>query len=308
MDKAADKRIKFSDLFEDRDILCQTPIADRDELLMEMLKNMAFNHGIGSVQQAFDAVIAREEAQSTIISNGIAMPHARLANLERPMLCIATSDKGIRFPPGDRQVKLVILILIPREQPAVYLQILSSLGRCCADKATADTVSSLDTTEKVCRFFERDGMVLPDYICAGDIMVPRPTALKETDSLKDAIDLFVAQNLTNVPVIDKAGDLVGVVTAHALMRVCLPDYILWMDDLSPIMNFEPFTNVLRNETSTWLAEIMTQDFAAVQVGAPAIQVAEEITKNRAGQCYVVRDSKLAGVITLQHFLNKVLRE
>ncbi len=308
MDTEQNKRINFSDLFDTEDILCHTSITGRDELIMDMLKCLAYNHGIGNVHQAYEAVIEREASQSTIISTGIAMPHARLDGLERPLLAIATSRDGIDFEEGKDAVNLVILTLIPKEQPAVYLQILSSLGRCCSDKETAGNVSALDSEQKVRLFFQREGMVLPDYICAGDIMAPRPVTLKETDCLKDAIDLFVARDLTTVPVVDKEGDIIGVVTAHALMRVCLPDYILWMDDLSPIINFEPFTNVLRNEKNTWLAEIMTHDVTTVEVDSPAIHVAEEITKNQAGQCYVVRGSKLVGVITLQQFLNKIFRE
>ena len=53
--------------------------------------------------------------------------------------------------------------------------------------------------------------------------------------------------------------LLPVATADALLKVCLPDYILWMQDLSPIINFEPFAELLRNEGKTWLADIMTSE-------------------------------------------------
>ncbi len=92
------------------------------------------------------------------------------------------------------------------------------------------------------------------------------------------------------------------------MKVCLPDYILWMDDLSPIINFEPFAQVLKNEGKAWLTEIMSTEFAAVQVDAPAIQVAKEITKMGARQVYVLDGEKLAGEISLQDFIDKVLRQ
>lgn len=51
----------------------------------------------------------------------------------------------------------------------------------------------------------------------------------------NAINQFTAHNVSELPVLDKDGDLVGVVTENELLHVCLPDYILWMDDLSPIM-------------------------------------------------------------------------
>ena len=132
--------------------------------------------------------------------------------------------------------------------------------------------------------------------------------LKENDTLEKAIDLFITHSLIDVPVVDKDGDLVGVVTARELLKVCLPDYILWMDDLSPILHFEPFANVLRNESITWLTEIMSQNYAVVPENAPAIQVAQEMTKRNTQQAYVLREKNLVGVVTLPHFLNKVLRD
>ena len=125
---------------------------------------------------------------------------------------------------------------------------------------------------------------------------------------KDGATIGEGAKSFTTEVVDKDGDLTGVVTADALLRVCMPDYLLWMDDLSPILLFEPFVNVLRNEESTWLAEILHQEFSAVQVDQPAIAVAEAMTKRNASACYIVKEKKLLGVITLPHFLNKVLRD
>jgi len=111
-----------------------------------------------------------------------------------------------------------------------------------------------------------------------------------------------------LPVVDKEDELIGVVTTYELLRVCMPDYILWMDDLTPILNFEPFAGVLRNESKTWLTEIMTSEFATVQAESPAIQVAKELTRYRADHAYVLQGKKLVGVISLESFLRKVLRE
>ncbi len=44
---------------------------------------------------------------------------------------------------------------------------------------------------------------------------------------------------------DTDGDLIGVVSTYERLRVCLPDYILWMDDLTPILDFEPFAEIAK---------------------------------------------------------------
>ena len=158
------------------------------------------------------------------------------------------------------------------------------------------------------RFFERGGMILPDYVCAADIMHREFTSLRNNDSLKTAIDCFIAQEISEVPVVDPEGDMVGIVSAGALLKVCLPEYLLWMSDLSPFLNFEPFTEVLRNEQSTWLSDILVREFASVQLKVPAISVAAEMTRRNASKCYVLDRKKLMGIIDLPIFLNKIFRE
>lgn len=301
--------VQFSSLFNVSDILCQTVLTSRDEILLKLLRLLAYNHGIGNVDSAYQSVLERERESPTIIAPGIAVPHARLDALKNIRVAVATSKEGIIYTPeSEEKIKLIILILAPKATPGAYLQALSALAKICYDTDTADLVAELPTDKEVWMFFDRGGVILPEYLCARDIMDEVDVKLSDNDTLEDAIDLFVSQGLGDLPVIDKDGDLVGVVTANELLRICLPDYILWMEDLTPIINFEPFAEILRKESKTWLADIMTDEYATVAEDAPAIQVAKEITKRHMDRAYVIRDEKLVGVVSLHGFLSKILRE
>ncbi len=294
--------------FTAADLVCRTPLTDRDEIILDLLKRLAFNHGIGNVPSVFEMVLARENSRSTIVAEGIAMPHARVDGIAQPFVAVATSEAGIRFCEDSGLVYAVIVVLTPRDQPALYLQILRALATILRDGDAVQRLRAFTQPEELMRFLRRGGLVLPDYVCAADVMSETPVTLKDNDSLKTAIDLFVERDLIQIPVVDKDGDLVGVVSADALLHVCLPDYLLWMDDLSPIQNFEPFVAVLHNEQNTWLGEILSERYAAVQLAAPAISVAAEFTRLSTTHCYVLEDRRLAGEITLQRFLDKVFRE
>jgi len=301
--------IQFSSLFSPAEVICRTERTDRDELFLELLRLLAYQRGIGNVDAAYQAVLARENDMPTIVGPGIAMPHARLDVIDKIVVAVATSSKGIVYRKAeDNPIKLIILTLAPKASPAAYLQAISSVAKICQDPTTADVVAELGTAEEVWRFFKRGGIALPEHVLAHDIMSPVEVKLLENDTLERAIDLFVRHGLRELPVVDADDELIGVVTTYELLRVCLPDYILWMDDLTPIMNFEPFAEVLRNESKTWLAEIMTSEYAAIAEDAPAIQVAKEITRQRAESAYVLRGKKLVGVVSLVGFLDKVLRE
>jgi mannitol/fructose-specific phosphotransferase system IIA component (Ntr-type)/predicted transcriptional regulator len=302
--------IQFSSLFSPSEVVCQTEQQDRDALFMELLRLLAYQRGIGNVNEAYEAVLERENDVATIVAPGMAMPHARLEAIHQIVVAVATSKEGIVYDPKkpDNRVKLIVLTLAPKDAPGAYLQAISCLAKICKDPSTADVVANLAEPEQVWSFFDKGGLFLPDHLEARDVMDKTEVKLQEHDTLERAIDLFVHHRLNQLPVVDKDGDLIGVVSTYELLRVCLPDYILWMEDLTPIMNFEPFAEILRKESKTWLTEIMTSEYATVQDSAPAIQVAKEITRQHATRAYVVREKKLLGVVSLETFLNKILRE
>jgi mannitol/fructose-specific phosphotransferase system IIA component (Ntr-type) len=299
----------FSALFTHEQIICQTTLTDRDAVLKELIHLLAVQCGIGNMEQALEAVLERENQIPSILGPGIAVPHARLKAIDNIVVGIVTSKDGFFYNgPDSEKIKLMILILAPKVEPGVYLQAISSLAKVCLDPSTAQVVSELPSAKKVWKFFDSGGIVLTDIVRARDIMQPVDIKLQENDTLEQAIDLFVRYHRRDLPVVDKDDKLIGVVTTYELLKVCLPDYILWMDDLTPILNFEPFAGILRKESQTWLTEIMTDEYATVPEDAPAIQVAKEITRQRAGHAYVINEEKLVGVVSIEGFLSKVLRE
>jgi len=312
MHKTAEKQksaLKLTSFFSVEDILVQQEGLHRNALIRAMLEHLAKRHGLQDVDTYFNAVIERENTENTMVADGIAIPHGRLEGLTKPYVCVATSELGIQFHPGSgKPVHLVLMVLIPREQPAFYLQILRAMATIMRDRDAPQAVARLKTPEEVMKFFERSGMTLPSHVCAADIMYEPQIVLQSNDSLKTAIDCFICKNVAEIPVVDRDGDMVGVVSAGALLKVCLPDYLLWMNDLSPIINFEPFANVLRKEQSAWLSDILATTYSSVQIGSPAVSVAAELTRKNASRCYVLNEKKLVGVIDLPVFLNKVFRE
>ena len=301
--------IHFSSLFTPNHILCQTDLADRDDIIMKLLRMLALEQGIGNVQLAFDAIMENERVMPSVMTSGLAVPHARLDALNELVVGVATSKKGITYSEGiAAPVNVITLILSPKAAPGSHLQALSSLSKIFQEPDSVEKVSGLETSNEVWKFYDSGGVVLPDYVTTRDVMLPVQVKLHENDTLAHAIDLFIRHGRIDLPVVDNDDELVGVVTTYELLRVCLPDYILWMDDLTPILNFEPFSELLRNEARTWLVDIMTSDYAAVEVNKPAIQIVKELTRWRVDHAYVLDGRKLVGVVSLERFLRQIMRE
>jgi CBS domain-containing protein len=267
----------------------------------------------------YQLVLARKRCGVMLLQPGVVVVHVRIAGLQRLRLALATSREGQLCCP-DREdfvcveteavsANLIVLMLAPADDPAIYLRAVASLSAICRREGFVEFLAALDTPELVWKTLAETGAALPDYVAARDIMRTDFARLRDTDSLYSAIDLFCSEGVTELPVVDADGDLVGIVSEEELIRLCLPEYITWMEDLSPILNFEPFAEILRREAYMPVMEIMVlaDRYATVDEATPAIQVAKVMMRRDVRQVLVVRDKELMGIISIQDFIHKVLR-
>lgn len=79
--------------------------------------------------EAFQAVWDREMKFSSAVGRGVAVPHGRLLNLERPMVALGRFAKPVPFPsPDNAPVRLVFLILTPAGTPVIQLKVLGRIA------------------------------------------------------------------------------------------------------------------------------------------------------------------------------------
>jgi mannitol/fructose-specific phosphotransferase system IIA component (Ntr-type) len=105
----------------------------RDELLDLMVGRLAT--AIKSVPQGrlLQAILLREKQCPTVVSEQLAVPHAKLAGLSAFYAALARCEDGIEFAPQKR-VKTVCLLLGPDKAQKQYLELLASILRLFQDK------------------------------------------------------------------------------------------------------------------------------------------------------------------------------
>lgn len=73
------------------------------------------------------SALEREQSEPTYISRAMAVPHARVARLPEAGLYLARSEEGIPWP--EERASVVILLVVPLEEPELYLRMLGRLVR-----------------------------------------------------------------------------------------------------------------------------------------------------------------------------------
>jgi len=102
----------------------------RDEVIGELVTLVAADGAIADPKAALQAVLERERAGSTGIGHGFALPHAKLAELDRCILALGRTAEPVDFGSADEKpVTLVVLLLAPVGDTSAQVQILARLSR-----------------------------------------------------------------------------------------------------------------------------------------------------------------------------------
>ena len=73
------------------------------------------------------AVLERERAMCTYLGNGLAIPHARIEGLDRPVLLFARSDTGVPVRKSPEKARLLFILLTPAGAPRLQVRLLARI-------------------------------------------------------------------------------------------------------------------------------------------------------------------------------------
>lgn len=124
-----------------------------------------------------------------------------------------------------------------------------------------------------------------------DLMTERVFTLRENDRLLDLEELMSSRHVRHVPIVDRDGELVGLVTHRDLARGVLGR----MDDV-PIGVEE---DILRRRR---IGEIMVTDPDTIEPDTPLREAAETMLENKIGCLPVTEGTRLVGILTEADFV------
>ena len=117
--------MKLSDIIVNEAIIPELKATTRNEAITELIEALAAAGGIPrkSVPDVTKAVLTREAQATTGIGRGVALPHAKLKGIRKPVGTIGRSSAGIDFAALDsKPVYSVILLLSSPDNPDEHLQ------------------------------------------------------------------------------------------------------------------------------------------------------------------------------------------
>jgi len=141
--------MNVSEFLAVRDVLIGLDVADKVVLLQRLAQQAAGELDLKAADVAA-ALFEREKLGSTGTGAGIAIPHARLHQVTRPIGVFARLKKAIAFDAiDDKPVDLVFVLLVPASNEGRHLSVLASIARKLRDAATQVQLRKADTAAKM---------------------------------------------------------------------------------------------------------------------------------------------------------------
>lgn len=142
-------RLVLSDLVLADDRLLSLTSRTAAEAIREMVERIPADW-LPRQADVAELAIAREEELSTDVGLGVAIPHARCPDLDRPLVVFGRSEEGVVFDEQAAQaVHLIFLLVTPAEQPQMQVELLSEVARVAGDAEKRERLMRAMSAEMV---------------------------------------------------------------------------------------------------------------------------------------------------------------
>lgn len=123
----------ISDLLRTEDIIFGLQVATKSQLFEEIGRHMEAKHGMPQAWVVL-SLSRREEVGSTGLGDGVAVPHARIKDLDRIQLAYVHLASPIPFAaPDGKPVSDILVLLVPKQATEEHLRILAEATQMFSD-------------------------------------------------------------------------------------------------------------------------------------------------------------------------------
>jgi mannitol/fructose-specific phosphotransferase system IIA component (Ntr-type) len=121
--------IALADLLDAKHVELALRSRTPEDAIRELIRLLSVNEQVADPEKLLGQMMEREQANPSMVEQGVAFPHARTDVVEKIVLAIGRSRAGIPFQPGGERARLIFLIGVPQRLVSDYLVCVGALAR-----------------------------------------------------------------------------------------------------------------------------------------------------------------------------------
>jgi len=132
--------------------LCATDVIvqNKDRLFQRIAKLMTKRNKTLTADAVLDRLNYRERQSPTIVGGGVAIPHAFLPGIEKPVIGAVSLKRGVPFSSDpEGKVKTVFFVIGDANKPQFHISILARIARLCSTPEFLNAFSAARTNREL---------------------------------------------------------------------------------------------------------------------------------------------------------------
>ena len=139
--------MEINELISAESVIPDLRASSKKQALQDLARRAADITGLHE-RAIFDVLMERERLGTTGVGNGIAIPHGKMANLDRLYGLFARLEHSVDFQSIDEQpVDLIFLLLAPESAGADHLKALARVSRLLRDGSVCEKLRGTNDAE-----------------------------------------------------------------------------------------------------------------------------------------------------------------
>jgi nitrogen PTS system EIIA component len=127
--------VKITDFIDVQRVIPALRRGEKNAVLEELAESLAGHHSALNEKKILDVLLERERISTTAIGEGVAIPHGKLAGIDRVLGVFARSPEGVDFASLDgAPTHLFFALLAPENAAADHLKALARISRLLKDE------------------------------------------------------------------------------------------------------------------------------------------------------------------------------
>ena len=142
--------MKISEILTKKNIIKDLKSFDKESVLEELSNFLKDRGEIPNKENLLLSLLEREKLGSTGIGENVAIPHAKIREIDKIITVFARSQIGVEFESLDQKpVNFIYLILAPENSTGQHLKALARISRLFKNPSLRESVLRANETDQI---------------------------------------------------------------------------------------------------------------------------------------------------------------
>ncbi len=147
-------RLPLDKILNPNCIIMHINVNKKENIIRQLVDKLDENHLLIDRDKTLEAILEREEAMSTGMQHGVALPHGKTDMVKKMTMAIGLKAEGTDFQSLDGKLsKVFILVVSPKKIAEPHIQLLSEIGKKLYSEKAVNALLQCENEKEVRDFF-----------------------------------------------------------------------------------------------------------------------------------------------------------